>query len=78
MGKNFKQALSDLDSGLAQINNKIASSTDRRIFEKALKNKDIQEARIDFFKRGYHLAYKEIHNQEKLDFTLKPFNKENI
>jgi hypothetical protein len=66
MGKNFKQHLASMESGLEQINNVIANTKERIKFERAIKNKEIQIERIDFFKRGYNLAYNEINSQQKL------------
>lgn len=69
MKKDFKQHLKDLESELNKIKSIIRNTKERRKYEKALKNKDIQEVRIDFFKRGYNLAYKEIKNQKKISYS---------
>lgn len=70
MKKDFKQYQRDLQSGLDSINNVIKTTMDRKKYEKAKKNKNVQEARIDFFKRGYNIAYKEIRDQKKIPCKL--------
>lgn len=55
-----------MESGLEQIENVIKNTKERVKFERAIKNKEIQIERIDFFKRGYNIAYNEINSQQKL------------
>lgn len=66
MSNEFKQYLADLKSGLVQIDNAIKSPKDRRSYERALIAKATQEARIDFFKKGYNFRDKELKDQQKL------------
>lgn len=66
MSKDFKQQLQDLQSGLVQIYKIIRESKKRSDYQRAFRNKDIQEARIEFFKIGYNLAKKELKEQTKL------------
>jgi len=66
MTKDYKQVLADLKSGLTKINNVLKDRRVKHLHEKALANKDIQEARIEFFKMGYNFHKREINAQEKL------------
>ncbi len=67
MTKNYNEELADLNNGLIAINKIINSSGNTRLKrERAIKSKDIQEARIDFFKRGYNFYKRELNNQQKL------------
>lgn len=68
MRKNFDQELASLKGGLVQINNVLKTpTTNRRKHERAILNREIQIARIDFFIRGYNLCKKELKPQEKLN-----------
>ena len=67
MGKDFKQHITDLESGLATIKRFLTdpkTNTSKR--KRALENLEIQQARIEFFKKGYNLCKKEIESQEML------------
>ena len=64
--KYFKEELESLRSGLASLNKLARETTERRIFEKAIKNIEIQKERIEWFNRGYNLCEKEIAEQRKL------------
>ena len=66
MTKEYDQQLSDLQSGLNMIKEKIKKCPDRKGYELAKLSKDIQEARIDGFKMGYKLRNKEIKEQRNL------------
>lgn len=63
--KTYKQELEDLESGLRKLEN----MKPRRFltYEKIRHAKDIQQARIDFFKRGYALKTREIREQKRLE-----------
>lgn len=71
MKKNYKQELADLQSGLNSLNNIVKESKSRILFNKAKKNIPIQEARIDFFKRGYAFRDKELKQTKLIEDTLK-------
>lgn len=71
VSKNYQQELADLESGLNATKRLIAQCADRATYKKALKNKDIQEAQIDFFKRGYHFARREFGSQTTIKDIIK-------
>lgn len=66
MGKNFKQELADLESGLVSLQNTIKEAKDRRKYNRALILVEVQEARIDFFKKGYNMRNRELKEQQAL------------
>ncbi len=65
MTKDYKQELADLKSGLTAIENKI-KNVNSHLRDRTIKLRDIQEARIDFFKRGYNFRNRELKEQQKL------------
>jgi len=68
MKQNFKQEVTDLKSGLTQIENILKNpKTSREKYEKAKLNREIQIARIDFFMKGYNSCKREIKEQKKLN-----------
>ena len=67
MNKDYKQHLADLQSGLAQIKKVIKETKDLKKYQKAKLSKDIQEARIEFFKIGYNLRNRELKEQIELN-----------
>ncbi len=71
MKTNYNQHLADLKSGLAKLDNIIKKPETSRQLEKALKLRDVQEARIDFFKRGYNFRNRELREQTKLNPELE-------
>ena len=71
MSKNFIGELADLERGLDFINKVILNPKNTRLHQKALINKDIQQARIDFFKLGYALRDREIKAQQTLKLGVK-------
>ena len=67
MKKNFKQEVADLESGLAKLNSILKDpNTNKRKYDGAIINKEIQIARIDFFVKGYNFCKREMEAQEKL------------
>jgi len=66
MTEDYKQVLADLKSGLTRINNVLGDPTVQNIHKRALINKHIQEARIEFFKMGYNFRNRELNSQQKL------------
>ncbi len=66
MSKDYEQQLRSLISGLAQIDKVIKNPKSRSLYLRAEKSRDIQLARIQFFKQGYQLRDKEIKGQAKL------------
>lgn len=64
--KSFKQELQDLENGLNQLQRIKEDKKTYRDREKIKHNIDIQQARIDFFKRGYNLCKREFGSQQKL------------
>ena len=71
MSKNFFEELADLERGLDSINEVILKPKNTRIHQKALISRDIQQARIDFFKRGYALRDREVEAQLTLNLEAK-------
>ena len=65
MSKNYNEELADLNRGPVNINDMIKSCSRVKV-DKWFRAKDIQEARIDFFKRGYNFCKRELNNQKKL------------
>lgn len=66
MGKNFEDELLGLMRGLKEINNAIHTKKTRLSYSRAIQAREIQEARIEFFKRGYNCKDKEIKQQRHL------------
>ncbi len=66
MTKNYEEILASLKDGLKQINKVLRDTSLRRLYNRAFKNKEIQEERIEFFKMGYNLCRREINSQDKL------------
>ena len=65
MNKKYNEELDDLNSGLIKINDMIKSCS-RVKLDRWFRAKDIQEARIDFFKKGYNFCKRELNSQKKL------------
>lgn len=63
--KDYKEELRDLEFGLKNLEQK--KPTRFLTHEKIRHAKEVQEARIDFFKRGYAMRDREIINQQKLN-----------
>ncbi len=66
MSKDYEQQQQDLFSGLAQIDKVIMNPKNRVSYLRAVQSREIQLARIQFFKQGYQLRNKEIKEQSKL------------
>ena len=66
MSKNFKQEVADLESGLISLKNKVKIAKDRRHYERCLILIEVQETRIDFFKKGYNFRNRELKEQQAL------------
>ncbi|GAG20781.1 unnamed protein product, partial [marine sediment metagenome] len=64
--KNFEQEVNDLRSGLNSLKKTSEEAKDRRISDKALKLIPVQEARIDFFIKGYNVRNRELSDQREL------------
>lgn len=67
MKKDYNQHLTDLKSGLAQINRIIINPKNVTQQKKALKLIDVQEARIESFKFGYNIRSRELKEQQELN-----------
>lgn len=67
MSKDFEQQLQDLEDGIKQIDNIIKEPKTFRAYERAKQTREIQVARIEFFKKGYKLCQKEIKSQKSLE-----------
>lgn len=67
MSNNFKQAITDLENGLASIN-KVAKDPKVKAYNrnKATIQRDLQIERIVYFRKGYNFARKELKNQLQL------------
>lgn len=71
MTKAYEEELKDLNNGLDSLNKAITNPKNCILHSKVLKNRDIQEARIDFFKRGYMFRDREIKAQQTLKIEAK-------
>ena len=63
MSKDYEQQLRDLISGLAQIDKAINNPKNNISYQRSSQSREIQLARIQFFKQGYQLRDKEIKRQ---------------
>ena len=63
---NYKQEIANLENGLKSLKNLAKESKDRITSDTAIINIPVQEARIDFFKKGYLFRDKELKEQTKL------------
>ena len=66
MTKEYNQQKEDLKRGLVQITKAIKNTQNRIELNRAIHSKDIQEARIEFFKIGYNLRNRELKEQRNI------------
>lgn len=68
MNKSFRQEIADLESGLNSLRNKSKDpKTLSRNHKRILILVEVQEARIDFFKKGYNFRNRELKEELSLD-----------
>jgi len=70
MKKSFTQEVKDLEFGLTQLNKILEGKNNPNItranYDKALTQKQVQEARIEFFKKGYNFCNRELKEQKQI------------